>query len=352
LYPPGFQNLTGRAPRMPRPALPFASRIDRAQFALQALRAGAWLARTVQQERLGPAVAKSDRSPVTVADYAVQAVVGGMLEASFPGEQLMAEEDSQALRAGPPAMASMVADYVRRCLPGVPPAEIWRWIDLGRGSGERAYWVLDPVDGTKGFLRNDHYVVALAWIEAGQVVLGGLGCPRLAAPGASAESPGSVVLAVRGEGAWITGLEADAWQRLSVSQEVRPQKARLLRSFEAGHTDEGLMDELARRLGCEAPPVRMDSQAKYARLALGEGELLFRLLSPTRTDYCEKAWDQAAGSIVVEEAGGRVSDLRGEPLDFSRGRELTANIGVLASNGQLHAAALQALDALGANRRP
>ena len=88
---------------MPRPAFPFASHFDRAQFALQALRAGARLARTVQQEHLGPAAAKSDRSPVTVADYAVQAVVGGMLEASFPGEQLMAEEDSQALRAGPPA---------------------------------------------------------------------------------------------------------------------------------------------------------------------------------------------------------------------------------------------------------
>ena len=337
---------------MPRHTSPFACHKDRAQFALQALRAGARLARSVQQERVVPAAAKTDRSPVTVADYAVQAVVGGMLEASFPGEQLMAEEDSQALRAGAPAMATMVADYVRRYLPAASQEAIWRWIDHGNGSGEHACWVLDPVDGTKGFLRNDHYVVALAWIETGQVVLGGLGCPRLAAPGAAADTAGSVVLAVHGEGAWITSLETDDWQRLRVSPEDRPQKARLLRSFEAGHTDEGLMDELARSLGCEAPPVRMDSQAKYAQLALGEGELLFRLLSPARPDYCEKAWDQAAGSIVVEEAGGQVSDLRGAPLDFSRGRELTANIGVLASNGRLHSAALRALEDLGANRRP
>ncbi len=337
---------------MPSDAIPFRTHSNRAHFALQALRAGALLARSVQQERVVPAAAKTDRSPVTVADYAVQALVGGMLQAGFPGEHLMAEEDSQALRAGPPAMTSMVADYVRRYLPGAALDEIWSWIDLGGASNEQAYWVLDPVDGTKGFLRNDHYVVALAWIEAGQVVLGGLGCPRLAAPGATSDSAGSVVLAVRGEGAWITALESDDWQRLSVSPEDRPQKARLLRSFEAGHTDEVLMDDLARHLGCEAPPVRMDSQAKYARMALGEGELLFRLLSPARPDYCEKAWDQAAGSIVIEEAGGQVSDLRGDRLDFGRGRELTANIGVLASNGRLHAAALQALEDLGANRRP
>jgi 3'(2'), 5'-bisphosphate nucleotidase len=337
---------------MARTAIPFRTHSQRAHFALQVLRAGAMLARSVQQERAVPSASKSDRSPVTVADYAVQALVGGMLEPRFPGEFLVAEEDSRALRAAPPAMAGMVADYVRRYLPGARPEDIWRWIDIGRSSSQGAYWVLDPVDGTKGFLRSDQYVVALAWIEEAQVVLGGLGCPHLAAPGTAATSSGSVVLAVRGEGAWITPLDRDAWQRMNVSSQSRPEKARLLRSFEAGHTDEGMLDELARHLGCTVPPLRMDSQAKYARLAMGEGELLFRLLSPARPDYCEKIWDQAAGSLVVEEAGGRVTDLRGEPLDFGRGRELTANVGVLASNGLLHQAALQALTELGADHRP
>ena len=56
----------------------------------------------------------------------------------------------------------------------------------------------------------------------------------------------------------------------------------------------------------------MDSQAKYAVLAAGGGDVNLRLLSPSRPDYREKIWDQAAGSIVVEEAGGRVSDLNGD----------------------------------------
>ena len=68
-----------------------------------------------------------------------------------------------------------------------------------------------------------------------------------------------------------------------------------------------------------------------------------RLLSPSRPDYHETIWDQAAGSIVITEAGGRVSDLDGRPLDFSHGRTLKRNRGILATNGHLHEAVLSAL---------
>jgi 3'(2'), 5'-bisphosphate nucleotidase len=92
----------------------------------------------------------------------------------------------------------------------------------------------------------------------------------------------------------------------------------------------------------------MDSQAKFAVLAAGEGDMMLRLLSPTRPDYREKIWDQAAGGLVVEEAGGRVTDILGRRLDFTTGRELTANVGVVATNGHLHGAVLAALRVIGA----
>ena len=85
------------------------------------------------------------------------------------------------------------------------------------------------------------------------------------------------------------------------------------------------------------------SQAKYAALAAGCAEIQLRLLSPTRLDYKEKIWDHAAGALVLEEAGGRVTDLYGAPLDFTRGRMLTANTGLLATNGAVHDAALAAV---------
>jgi 3'(2'), 5'-bisphosphate nucleotidase len=94
--------------------------------------------------------------------------------------------------------------------------------------------------------------------------------------------------------------------------------------------------------------VALDSQAKYAVLAAGGGEILTRFLSASRPDYREKIWDHAAGSVVVEEAGGRVTDLAGRPLDFSQGRALCENRGLLATNGLLHDAALEAIRRVGA----
>jgi 3'(2'), 5'-bisphosphate nucleotidase len=92
----------------------------------------------------------------------------------------------------------------------------------------------------------------------------------------------------------------------------------------------------------------MDSQAKYLLLAAGKGDLLLRLLSPGAQTYREKIWDQAAGSLILEEAGGQITDLDGRTLDFTTGPLLTQNRGILASNGHLHDAALSALRSIGA----
>ena len=136
--------------------------------------------------------------------------------------------------------------------------------------------------------------------------------------------------------------------RLAVSDRGDPREARLLRSYEAGHTNTGQVGELHQVLDIQAESVGMDSQAKYALLAAGAGDVLVRLISARAPNYREKIWDQAAGSLVVEEAGGTVSDLQGEPLDFSVGRTLANNRGVLASNGHLHGQFLEALAKIGA----
>jgi 3'(2'), 5'-bisphosphate nucleotidase len=155
---------------------------------------------------------------------------------------------------------------------------------------------------------------------------------------------------VRGEGAWTIPLESneDAPSPLRVSDCGNPRQARLLRSFESGHTNVSQVDRFAQELEVEVEPIRMDSQAKYSILAAGQAEVYVRLLSPQQPDYKERIWDQAAGSLLVEEAGGRVTDLDGQPLDFTAGRLLRNNRGILATNGHLHSSALRALRAIGA----
>jgi 3'(2'), 5'-bisphosphate nucleotidase len=290
---------------------------------------------------------------VTVADFASQAVVARLLMDAYPQDPLIAEEASQTLRVTEGAKTlEAVTAYVARIHDGAEPEDVCRWIDHGGGETADRFWTLDPIDGTKGFLRGDQYVTALALLDAGQVAIGALGCPNLnhqIKPEIGGE--GVVIVAIRGQGCWALSMEGISLGKLFVSMTSDPGQARVLRSFESSHTDSGKLQQIIERLDTAHPPVLMDSQAKYALMAAGKGDLLFRLLSPAQPGYVEKIWDQAAGSIIVDEAGGKVTDLRGNPLDFTHGRGLINNIGVLASNERLHDDALAIVRSTGADRR-
>ena len=316
-------------------------------FSLEIVRLASELTRIIQSELVMPALNKADKSPVTVADLAVQAFIAARLEAYDPDIPLVGEESAAVFEneAGQQTLA-VVTEYVRKLLPAAEKADICRWIDRGQknGRGAERFWTLDPVDGTKGFLRREQYAVALAFLENGRVEMGVLGCPQLSLDAET--SVGVLAYARRNEGAWMLPLKADnevSPTRLHVSGISDISQARVLRSVESGHTNVSRMDILMERLGVQAPPVLMDSQAKYVVLAAGRGEMLFRLLSEKQPDYRECIWDQAAGSILVEEAGGKITDLNGKPLDFTHGRKLEENRGICATNGVLHAEAVKAL---------
>ena len=325
---------------------------SKVRFAVSAVREAAQLVRQVQKELVSAAISKDDKSPVTVADFAAQALISKRLLDSFPEMGFVGEESSELLgvREGKETL-QQITHFVQMFEPSATGEEICTWIDRGAGEATREFWTLDPVDGTKGFLRGDQYAVALAFIREGEVRVGALGCPELGTDIKPAKNgAGTVVVARRGSGCFASSLvDAEAtWSKLTVSTENNIASARMLRSVEKAHTDPGGISELVTTLGITADPVAMDSQAKYAVLASGGGEINLRLLSPSRLDYRERIWDQAAGSICVEESGGRVTDLDGKALDFSHGRTLATNRGVLATNGHLHDMVLHGLKEIGA----
>ncbi len=326
-----------------------------AQFAIAAVREASLLARRIQREMVTGTLTKDDRSPVTVADFTVQAVIARRLAESLPVSTLIGEENADALRLEEGvAILDQITDFVRSAVPDATPEEVCNLIDRGAGEPPETYWTLDPIDGTKGFLRREQYAIALALVRNGKVELGVLGCPELTSnhldpsQQPSAEADGSLCIAARNKGTWHSRLSSSTWQKLTVSTRNQPNAARILRSVEKSHTNVDEISQLATKLGTTEKPVGMDSQAKYAVLAAGGGDILLRLLSPSRPAYREKIWDQAAGSIVIEEAGGRITDLDGKSLDFSHGRTLAKNRGVLATNGHLHEAILSVLSEIGA----
>ena len=319
-----------------------------AKFAVRTIKAASILAEEVRQELAGATLAKGDRSPVTVADFAVQALVAHELSKEFPKDGFMAEESSALLReAGGKEVLARVLHFLRRIAPDATEQSIFDWIDCGAKKVGRRFWTLDPVDGTKGFLRADQYAVAFALIEDGEVRAGVLGCPNLSdASRPSVGGEGTLAMAFKGQGSWYTALKTPGrFKPLKVSDRRDTTQAVLLHSSDAGHTDTDRNDRFMQTLGISHHSViAMSSMAKYVVLASGTADLQLRI--PTNPERFECIWDQAAGAILVHEAGGRVTDLKGKAFDYTKGRTLAANYGVLASNGHVHDAALKAFAGL------
>jgi 3'(2'), 5'-bisphosphate nucleotidase len=327
---------------------------DELSFAVEAVRSAVQICRDVQGEIVPGRWDKQDRTPVTVADLAVQAVVSAALAAAYPNDPLMAEEGSSELRD--PAWAELLAHvtaHVQQVRSGRPgSSQVLDWIERGQhplDSGRR-YWILDPVDGTKGFLRKEQYAIALALVDRGEILVGVLACPNLPgaldrAPAAGSPARGQIYAAVRGRGAERIDLgpanEIISREPIHVSTNADPALARWCERVESSDRNHDLTAQVVERVGIRLPPDRLDSQAKYAVVARGEASLYLR--HSLNRDYREKVWDHAAGVLVTQEAGGRVTDVSGKPLDFSIGRELSANLGIVATNGLLHDRVLAAV---------
>ena len=294
----------------------------------------------------GESILKSDRSPVTIADYGSQAIICKMIRDRFPDDTIIAEEDSKELRRSDHSkILEQVTHYVNPFIPTSSAEEVCAWIDFSSNSVTDRFWALDPIDGTKGFLRGDQYAIALALIENGVVTLGLLACPNLYV---DIHQPfgerGCLFLALKGKGSVQMDRNGLSPRTLSVSRVKNPSEATITESVEPDHADHLTHQRLAQKLNISKPSLRMDSQAKYGILARGEATLYLRVPSPSEPRYKENIWDHAAGSIIAEEAGGKVTDVVGRPLDFSCGIKMVKNQGILVSNGILHEVVLKALE--------
>ena len=305
---------------------------------------------------------KDDKSPVTIGDYGAQALIIQALRHNFPNDAIVGEEDASTLRENQ-GLTHRIWDLVKAAKledsaaeqelggPLESPDQMLQAIDAGNSAGgsKGRIWALDPIDGTKGFLRGGQYAVCLALIEDGDVKVGVLACPNLpvddSAPlsadlgekGSDGAGRGVLFAAVLGAGATSRPLGhgvLQSGQPIHMKEVPDIKHASFCESVEAAHSSHGDQAAIAKKLGITRESVRMDSQAKYGSIARGAGDLYLRL--PVRADYQEKIWDHAAGDLIVREASGKVTDAEGKPLDFGKGRTLKDNKGVVAAPLAIH----------------
>ncbi len=347
---------------------PMASYTKELEVAQLAVQRAAILTKRVFHEKAKGTVSKDDKSPVTIGDFGAQALIISALNANFPNDEIIAEEEADGLRADE-ALKNSIWSLVRTTklddaasddILGGPVKSVDSMLDLidmGKSKGGRVgrIWTIDPIDGTKGFIRGGQYAVCLALLVDGDVKVGVLGCPNLpvddAAPltadigmNQTDEGRGVLFAAMAGHGATSRPLGTGALTE-SHGISMKPiddiSHASFCESVEAAHSNQDESARIAQKLGITKPSVRMDSQAKYGSIARGAGDIYLRL--PVSTLYEEKIWDLAAGDIIAREAGGKVTDTLGRRLDFGAGRTMAENRGVVAAPAAAHGQVLSAV---------
>ena len=304
-----------------------------------AVRDAVRLCRRVQEQYLiaNTKTSGDQKEPVTIADYGSQAIICRALQLHHPDDGVVSEESGEQFLqlVAAEQRAQVYALLAEVTGSPVSEAEVVNWLDHGKGKSTRRTWVIDPIDGTKGFIALRHYAVACGALVDGQVAEG-----IVAAPGYS-DGEGALFYTVDGA-TWRAPIAAGLGERVNVSDRRAVGDFVAVQSFERHHASKSRMGRARELAGLGAVQIKeLDSMEKYALVACGDADLYMRL-PRSGSAYRHKIWDHVAGVALVQGAGGTVTDLDGLPLDFSQGDELP-NTGMVISNGQHHARVVAAV---------
>ncbi|KAI5465961.1 hypothetical protein BGZ63DRAFT_348299 [Mariannaea sp. PMI_226] len=311
-------------------------------------------------------ISKADASPVTIADFAAQALLISALRSVFPDDAFLGEEDSEALR-NDAVLRDRVWELVSSTKLADPdsgellasPASVEEMLDIidlgGRGQGGPTgrFWVMDPIDGTATFLRGEQYAVSLALIENGREIVGVLGCPnlrldegRVKETSVDREGLGIMLSAVKGQGSSIRFLTSGEFGLAKPLEELKAsphlQDMHIIDSLQSKSSKHELVHRLADTWGAPFPSTEVwSSHIRYAALIVGGGDLHLRI--PASAASKMYVWDHAGAQLIFSEAGGKVTDLDGRPIDFGAGRDLNQNRGLIAARQGAYEAVMERL---------
>ena len=265
------------------------------------------LTKRLQKQTISPegSISKDDFSPVTVGDFAVQALLTAAIHSqpdSFHDE-FLAEESADELRNNRPLL-NKVWELVEEMRPmfaeaqpalGTPssPEEVLDLIDMGgkntRSNAERT-WVFDPIDGTATFIEGQQYSINCAFLRNGKEQIGIIGCPNLSLDSSTihedeidADGLGLMIFAVRGQGTWVRRMQSSGVLLPATRIERHGDSAtmdQLIWSDCSTYTStiQNLHQQVAAKLNLSWPGVDLYSSIlKYASLGLGRSSIVIRI---------------------------------------------------------------------------
>ena len=260
---------------------------------------------------------KKDRSPATVADYSSQIYILNQIKENFPEDQVIAEENETGL------IDDDSANQIRECFNHLNIDGITDFKKLlnYRGKKSSRQWTVDPIDGTKGFMKGLKYAIGIGLMVNSDPKISVIGVPEYKNNGLA------IFTAEKGKGAKASYGGKD-FQSIHVSNQNILKKARLCQSL---HYDLPWVTQFADKIGIEKR-IKIDSMAKFCLVADGSYDLYIKPIMGFRVH----TWDYSQGDLLVREAGGKVTDLDEEPLVFQDEKCILRAPGIISSNGFLH----------------
>jgi 3'-phosphoadenosine 5'-phosphosulfate (PAPS) 3'-phosphatase len=270
-------------------------------------------------------VRKADGSVVTAVDVALQVLILGRLREVFGELPTIAEEDLGSIGGKPAAEAhcrKLLAEW------GYDGGEagITRALSSGGFDGSTRgvdyAWVLDPIDGTQGFVDGHHWCPCLALLHRGEVIYASNGYPTVLG--------GMLLSAVKGGGSWWSPLCGGECTRAEVSQAaLAPQEpVRVVAPARATPSQIRARTAVGESTGHRCELVHSDSQAKYGHVIAGLADVAYSRRGNGPGKY---VWDHAGAILLAREAGAWVGDTDGSDIDLSCGRRLSANRAVICT---------------------
>ncbi|KAM3424475.1 hypothetical protein BST61_g6479 [Cercospora zeina] len=310
-------------------------------------------------------ISKSDFSPVTVGDFASQALLTSAVHAAFPSDNFLAEESADDLRQNSALLDKVweLTESAKSAFQANTPSlatpsskdDLLKYLDWGgkrETSDDGRTWVFDPIDGTATFLRGQQYAINCAMLVNGREEIGIIGCPNVVLGSSTVSEDvidehglGLMIYAVRGEGTFVRPMQSNGKLAAATKLERHGEKVSLdglVWSDCSTYTSTilELHQKVAAKLNTLWPGVDLfSSLMKYAALGLGRSHIVVRIFR--YTSWRSNMWDHAGGVLIFEESGGKVTDLEGKPIDFTTGRKMAANHGLVCAPSSVHGQILQ-----------
>ncbi len=259
-----------------------------------------------------------DNECVTLADFGTQVILNRTLYNSYPNHAVISEENSyDFLKFTSENQRSFVTSIVSKILnESISQEEFIRWLDYGHTSISNKCWVIDPIDGTQEFLNSNQYVIGIGELENS--------IPRFSFLSSFSAFTNQPIHYFTWQG---KSYKYYPYDRRMIEIHVSDRNISIARPY----CNNSALSKIYKIDFIEADV--FSTLNGYISIASGESDVLISLKFANTS---LKVWDHAGGIVLLQNAGGIISDIDGQELDFSQGSLLSKNKGVILSNGKFH----------------